>query len=117
MVALEMEFPLVTLYVWLLLLGKVKIHLDDFFSVLLVDTLFKPESHINPDHKPKYIYILGHSASVYERWENGERVSTNKDELKGAVQAIDRVHSVCSREIGGTLQLSVEVGMLYHCIR
>lgn len=87
------------------------------FLVLLVDTLFKPESHINPDHKPKYIYILGHSASVYERWENGERVSTNKDELKGAVQAIDRVHSVCSREIGGTLQLSVEVGMLYHCIR
>ncbi|XP_065071268.1 negative elongation factor D-like [Rhopilema esculentum] len=87
------------------------------FLGLLVDSLFKPGSHINPEHKSKYTYILGYSAAVYENWKNGVRLSVSKDELKGTVQAIDRVHSVCSREIGGTLQLSSEVGMLYQCIR
>ena len=82
-----------------------------------MDSLFKPGSHINPEHKSKYTYILGYSAAVYENWKNGVRLSVSKDELKGTVQAIDRVHSVCSREIGGTLQLSSEVGMLYQCIR
>ena len=83
----------------------------------MVDCLFTPGSLINPDHKSKYTYILGYSTSVYENWKNGVRISVCKDELKGTVQAIDRVHSVCSREIGGTLQLSSEVGMLYQCIR
>eukprot|EP00794_Sanderia_malayensis_P005728 gene5728-6428_t len=87
------------------------------FLELMVDSLFKPESNINPDHKSKYTYILGYSASVYENWRNGERVSIFKDELKGTAQAVDRVHSVCTREIGGTLQLSSELGMLYQCIR
>ena len=87
------------------------------FSDLLVDSLFKPGSHINPEHKSKYTYILGYSTSVYETWKGDSRLAVCKDELKGTVQAIDRVHSVCSREIGGTLQLSSEVGMLYQCIR
>jgi len=87
------------------------------FLDLLVNSLFKPGTHINPEHKSKYTYILGYSTSVYETWKGDTRVAICKDELKGTVQAIDRVHSVCSREIGGTLQLSSEVGMLYQCIR
>ena len=87
------------------------------FTDLLVNSLFKPGTHINPEHKSKYTYILGYSTSVYETWKGDTRVAICKDELKGTVQAIDRVHSVCSREIGGTLQLSSEVGMLYQCIR
>ena len=45
------------------------------------------------------------------------RESLNKDDLKSTKQAIERVHTVCSREIGVASQASSEIGMLYQCAR
>ena len=41
----------------------------------------------------------------------------NKDDLKSTRQAIERVHTVCSREIGVASQASAEISMLYQCTR
>ena len=39
---------------------------------LLVQTLFKPGSAVNPEHKDKYLFLLAYAASVYE---NNDEVS------------------------------------------
>ena len=36
------------------------------FADLLIETLFKPGSHVNPDHKHKYIHLLAYAVSVHE---------------------------------------------------
>ncbi len=38
---------------------------------LLVQSLFKPGSSVNPDHKEKYVYILAYAVSVYEQVTTG----------------------------------------------
>ncbi|XP_071544646.1 negative elongation factor D-like isoform X2 [Panulirus ornatus] len=40
---------------------------------LLIDALFKPGSKVNQEHKNKYFYLLGYSASVYETPKKGNR--------------------------------------------
>lgn len=37
-----------------------------FVAELLIDALFKPSSRVNPEHKPKYIFVLSYAASVTE---------------------------------------------------
>ncbi|XP_072412993.1 negative elongation factor C/D isoform X2 [Chiloscyllium punctatum] len=39
------------------------------FLDLFMQSLFKPGSKINPEHKHKYIYILAYAASVVESWK------------------------------------------------
>lgn len=66
------------------------------FLELLIDALFKPSSRVNPDHKPKYIFVLSYAASVTEVFKKGQRKSINKDELKPTTQALERVQSLCA---------------------
>lgn len=99
------------------------------FLELLVDALFKPGVKLNPDHKPKYIYLLAYAASVCEILPvkkggaaagggvtvNKQR-SWNKDELKPTIDAIDTVHTIC-RVNKGSSELMAELGVLYQCLR
>ncbi|KAG8259776.1 beta ketoadipyl CoA thiolase, th1 [Homalodisca vitripennis] len=82
------------------------------FLELLVDSLFKPGVKLNPEHKPKYIYLLAYAASVFELGKK----SLNKDELKMTMQAVEKVHTICSTTKGST-ELIAELNTLYHCIR
>lgn len=89
------------------------------FAELLVDSLFKPGVKLNPEHKPKYIYLLAYAASVYEISSSkkpGVRKSINKDELKSTTQAIDKVHTICYNNKGST-ELIAEITTLFQYIR
>lgn len=84
-----------------------------------MDCLFKPGVKVNPEHKPKYIYLLAYAASVYEIASSkkpGIRKSINKDELKSTTQAIDKVHTICYNNKGST-ELIAEITTLFQYIR
>ncbi|CAG4978934.1 unnamed protein product [Parnassius apollo] len=83
------------------------------FLELLVDSLFKLGSKLNPEHKSKYMYLLAYAASVCEGVTPGRPV---KDELKATVQAIEKIHAVCSSSASSS-ELIAELPTLYHCIR
>ena len=36
---------------------------------LFINSLFTPGAKINPDHKPKYVYIVAYASSVIETWK------------------------------------------------
>lgn len=82
------------------------------FLELLIDSLFKPGVKLNPEHKSKYIYLLAYAASVSEVGKK----SLNKEELKVTMQAIEKVHTICSTSKGST-ELIAELSTLYQCIR
>eukprot|EP00096_Caligus_rogercresseyi_P008911 TRINITY_DN2913_c0_g1_i1.p1 TRINITY_DN2913_c0_g1~~TRINITY_DN2913_c0_g1_i1.p1 ORF type:complete len:612 (-),score=242.13 TRINITY_DN2913_c0_g1_i1:93-1928(-) len=98
------------------------------FLRLLIDALFKPGSKINQEHKSKYIYLLAYASSVTDGWSarktqgsappppSGRKQGLNKDELKGTMQAAERVHNIVSGSKGAT-ELIAEIGTLYQCIR
>ncbi|XP_076370703.1 negative elongation factor complex member TH1 isoform X2 [Tachypleus tridentatus] len=86
------------------------------FLDLLMDSLFKPGTKLNPDHKPKYIYLLAYAASVYETYKKGTRKTLNKDELKATTQAVEKVHMICNEKKGSS-ELIAELNTLYQCIR
>lgn len=87
------------------------------FLELLVDALFKPGIKLNPDHKPKYIYLLAYAASVYEiQGKKGQKRTINKDELKAISQAIETVHNICNSRKGSS-ELMAELATLYSCLR
>lgn len=82
-----------------------------------MDALFKPGIKINPDHKPKYIYLLAYAASVCEiQPKKGQKRSLNKDELKATSQAIETVHNICNSRKGSS-ELMAELATLYSCLR
>ncbi|GBP11772.1 Negative elongation factor D [Eumeta japonica] len=83
------------------------------FLELLVDSLFKSGSKLNPEHKSKYMYLLAYAASICETRTPGRPI---KDELKGTVQAIEKVHAVCCSSASSS-ELIAELPTLYHCIR
>ncbi|XP_067904167.1 negative elongation factor C/D isoform X3 [Heterodontus francisci] len=87
------------------------------FLDLFMQSLFKPGSKINPEHKHKYIYILAYAASVVESWKKNKRFNINKDELKSTSKAIETVHNLCCNENKGASELVAELGTLYQCIR
>ena len=43
-------------------------------------------------------------------------MSVHKDELKLSIQAIERAQVICCNDVG-SLQLTVDIGVLYQCIR
>lgn len=87
------------------------------FLDLLVDSLFKTGVKINTEHKSKYMYLLAYAASVSETFtKKGNKRNINKDELKGVVQAIEKVHGICNVNLG-TTELIAELQTLYECIR
>uniref|UniRef100_A0A668AQN2 Negative elongation factor complex member C/D n=1 Tax=Myripristis murdjan TaxID=586833 RepID=A0A668AQN2_9TELE len=87
------------------------------FLDLFMQSLFKPGSKINQDHKHKYIHILAYAASVVETWKKNKRVNINKDELKSTSKAIETVHNLCCNENKGATELVAELSTLYQCIR
>jgi negative elongation factor C/D len=97
------------------LLGSILIII---ISELLVDALFKPGVKLNPEHKPKYIYLLAYTASVSDTCNRKGPAKRQivKDELKSTMQAVEKVHTICNLEKGST-ELTAELSTLYHCIR
>ena len=58
---------------------------------------------LNPqEHKSKYIFLLAYASSVCDSWsmKKGNRKTLNKDEVKGTMQALEKVHSICSANKG-----------------
>ncbi|KAG9509055.1 Negative elongation factor D, partial [Fragariocoptes setiger] len=86
------------------------------FLDLLLESLFKPGSRINPEHKPKYIYLLAYAASVVEHTKKGNRKSSNKEQLEHTLSALERVATICQEKRGST-ELSNEVATLYSYLR
>jgi len=86
------------------------------FLDLIITVLFKPGAKLNPEHKPKYMYLLAYATSVYETYKKGVRKSINRDELKATNQAIEKVNSICSEKKGSS-ELLPELNTLYQCIR
>ncbi|XP_033103841.1 negative elongation factor D-like [Anneissia japonica] len=83
---------------------------------LFMHTLFRPKANINADHRPKYIYLLAHSACVHETWKKGKRINISKDELKQTSQAIDKIHMICSSDKPAS-ELIADLTTIYQCIR
>lgn len=73
---------------------------------------------LNPEHKPKYIYLLAFAASVSDTSTRKGPVkrTVNKDELKSTRQAIEKVHAICNIDKGST-ELTAELSTLYNCIK
>uniref|UniRef100_A0A0K8T747 Negative elongation factor D n=1 Tax=Lygus hesperus TaxID=30085 RepID=A0A0K8T747_LYGHE len=89
------------------------------FLELLVDALFRPGMKLNPEHKPKYVYLLAYATSVSETLPNkksGGKSCLNKDDLKQTMNAIDKAHNICSTSKGST-ELIADIGAIYHCIK
>lgn len=86
------------------------------FLDLLIDALFKPGIKLNPEHKPKYLYIISYAASVVEVWKKGIRKTINRDELKTTNQALEKAHSL-SVESKGYNELLSEVGTIFQCLK
>lgn len=82
------------------------------FLDLLIDALFKPSSKVNPEHKPKYVYVLSYAASVTETYKKGQRKSIIKDELKPTTQALEKVQSLCA-ENKNSSELIADVNVLF----
>lgn len=82
-----------------------------------MDALFKPGVKLNPDHKPKYIFLLAYGASVCEtQAKKGQKRSWNKDELKPTITAIETVANICNTNKGSS-ELMAELSMIYQCLR
>lgn len=86
------------------------------FIDLMLDSLFKPGSRINPEHRPKYIYLLSYAVSVVEQTGRGGRKSVNKDHLEYTSSALDKVATIC-QEKKGSIELLCEVNTLYQYIK
>lgn len=86
------------------------------FIDLMLDSLFKPGSRINPEHRPKYIYLLSYAVSVVEQINRGGRKSVNKDHLEYTSSALDKVATIC-QEKKGSIELLCEVNTLYQYIK
>ncbi|XP_077982594.1 negative elongation factor D-like [Glandiceps talaboti] len=84
---------------------------------IFVQTFFKPGTKLHQEHKHKYVFVLAYAVSVHESWQQGQRLSINKDEVKATSQALERVHNICSNERKGATELVAETQVLYQCIR
>ncbi|KAH7961773.1 hypothetical protein HPB52_012042 [Rhipicephalus sanguineus] len=89
---------------------------EPHFLDLLLDALFRPGSRLNPEHRPKYVYLLAYAGSVYETRRKGVRKSLNRDELRATQQAVEKVHMLC-QERRGSSELVPELGALFQAMR
>ncbi|BFG01556.1 negative elongation factor D [Drosophila miranda] len=89
------------------------------FLELLVDALFRSGVKINPEHKPKYMFLLAYASAVIDQPAKKRPLTErtlNKDELKSTIQAIEKAHAICN--VGqGTSELIAELQTLYNCIK
>ncbi|EDW29914.1 GL15890 [Drosophila persimilis] len=89
------------------------------FLEVLVDALFRSGVKINPEHKPKYMFLLAYASAVIDQPAKKRPLTErtlNKDELKSTIQAIEKAHAICN--VGqGTSELIAELQTLYNCIK
>lgn len=81
--------------------------------------MFKPGVKLNPEHKPKYMFLLAYAASVCDvpaKKSSSGRRQLNKDEVTSTQHAIEKVHEICNMSRGST-ELIAELGTLYQCIK
>lgn len=86
------------------------------FLDLILDSLFKPGSRVNPEHRPKYIYLLAYAVSVVEQMKKGSRRAINKDHLEYTTSALDKTATIC-QEKKGSIELLCEVNTLYQYLK
>jgi len=89
------------------------------FLNLLVESLFKPGSKINQEHKSKYIYLLAYASSVCDTYsvrKGSNRRNINKEEVKGTTQALEKVHAIIG-SCKGSMDLLAELDTLYKCCK
>lgn len=92
------------------------------FLDLILEALFKPGSRLNPEHRPKYIYLLAYAVSVVEQFQykkgsgSGARRSINREHLDYTSSALDKVATICL-DRKGSLELLSEVQTLYQYMR
>lgn len=89
---------------------------EPHFLDLLLDALFRPGSRLNPEHRPKYVYLLAYAGSVYETRRKGVRKALNRDELRPTQQAVEKVHATC-QERRGSSELVPELAALFQAMR
>ncbi|XP_064456256.1 negative elongation factor D-like [Ornithodoros turicata] len=89
---------------------------EPHFLDLLLDALFRPGSRLNPEHKPKYVFLLAYAGSVYETRRKGVRKALNRDELRATQQAVEKVHTIC-QERKGSSELIPELNALFQGMR
>lgn len=89
---------------------------EPHFLDLLLDALFRPGARLNPEHKPKYVFLLAYAGSVYETRRKGVRKALNRDELKATQQAVEKVHTIC-QERKGSSELIPELNALFQGMR
>ncbi|KAL4235100.1 hypothetical protein ACF0H5_006738 [Mactra antiquata] len=86
------------------------------FLDLLIESLFKMNTRLNPEHKSKYIYLLSYAASVTEVYKKGVRKQIEKKELKPTTQALEKVQTLCAQNKNAS-ELLVDVSTLFQCIK
>ena len=67
-------------------------------SELLIDALFKPLSRVNPEHKPKYIFVLSYAASVTEVYKKVSNPLERYDESE-YVKLLPSLHLIVNIQI------------------
>nr|AAA28932.1 potential zinc-finger domains centered at aa 135 and aa 364; 43 kDa protein; putative [Drosophila melanogaster] len=88
------------------------------FLELLVDALFRSGVKINPEHKPKYMFLLAYASVIDQPAKKRPMTERmlNKEELKSTIQAIEKAHTICNVDQGST-ELIAELQTLYNCIK
>lgn len=82
-----------------------------------MDSLFKPGVKLNPDHKPKYIYLLAYAASVCEiQAKKGQKRVITREGLDATIAAVETVHNICNINKGSS-ELMAELGNIYQCLQ
>ncbi|XP_047126702.1 negative elongation factor D isoform X1 [Hydra vulgaris] len=85
---------------------------------MLISAIFTCESNMSAENKPKYFFLLAYAVSVYEVWNEDTRDLLYHDELKATLLAIERIHTLCTNNIGVTItQSSFDISVLFQCIR
>lgn len=89
---------------------------DEMFMDLLLEALFRPNSRLNPEHRPKYIFLLAYASSVTETFKKGQRKYHSRDDLKPTQQAIEKVHRIITEAVV-TSELLVDLNTIFQSLR
>ncbi|XP_077554302.1 negative elongation factor complex member TH1 [Haemaphysalis longicornis] len=89
---------------------------EPHFLDLLLDALFRPGARLNPEHRPKYVYLLAYAGSVYETRRKGVRRALSREELRPTQAAVEKVAALC-QERRGSSELVPELGALFQAMR
>ncbi|CAG0895279.1 unnamed protein product [Cyprideis torosa] len=88
------------------------------FLDLLLDALFNPASKVNPEHRPKYVYLLAYAAAVPHTTQkrSGQRSTNYKEELDSTLQAVEKAQAICSANKPSN-EILVDLTMMFQHLR